>query len=88
VTENEAYLIARENFRAECVCREAKWAKVRKLRKPLWLLTTAIMLALLAMAGHGEILILLPLALIFAATWRVWAILGLIGLMVEGGSKS
>jgi hypothetical protein len=88
MTENEAYLKARDAFWAEQAHKDAFWAKVRKLRKPFWWLAAAIMLAILVMAAHGEMLILLPLAIVLAATWRVWAILGLIGLMVEGGSRS
>jgi hypothetical protein len=87
MTENEAYLKARAAFWAEQAHKDAFWAKIRRARKPLWLLTAAILLVLLAMAGHGEIFIVLLLALILAATWRVWAILGLTALMVEGGSR-
>ena len=82
MTENEAYLAARDAFWAEQAVKDARWAKVRKLRKPAWMLLAIVMLALLAFAGGAQILVVIALAFLLAATWKIWVWLGLMGIVV------
>jgi hypothetical protein len=40
------------------------------------------MLALLAIAGGAQILVVVALAFLLAATWKIWVWLGLMGIVV------
>ena len=67
--QNEAYIIARDNFWREQIRNPpynwAGWSKV------FWGTFAVALLIVLALAGAPWILVLLPVVFILAATWKI-----------------
>ena len=77
--QNEAYVKARDEFwRAQSNKKAFNWAKWSKI---FWITLAITLLVSLAAAGAPWILILVPAALVLAATWKIWAGIFLIGLL-------